>query len=113
MSERSYLHGYDQREQDRLIAQAEHWRELILSDLDLRAGGRLLEVGCGAGAVLGVIASAAPGDFELAGLDIEPRQIERARQHLAHLGRRVDLRVGDASHLPWPDASFDAVFFMW
>ena len=52
-----YLHGYSPEEQARLVEQAEYWRErLILPDLPYLAGDRLLDVGCGAGAVLGVIA---------------------------------------------------------
>ncbi|MEV2242235.1 class I SAM-dependent methyltransferase [Micromonospora sp. NPDC049891] len=32
-----------------------------------------------------------------------------ARQRAADLGRDVDLREGDAEHLPFPDGSFDTV----
>ena len=87
-----YLHGYSAAEQRRLVEQAEYWRErLILPDLPYRPGQRLLDVGCGAGAVLGVLASAHPG-LELAGIDREKRQIDVAKSHLALLGRHdVDL----------------------
>ena len=81
-----YLHGYTPKEQARLVEQAEYWREtLILPDLPFAAGECLLDVGCGAGAVLGVIASAYPG-LHLAGIDREPRQIEAASAHLEALG---------------------------
>lgn len=109
-----YLHGYSPEEQARLVEQAEYWRErLILPDLPYRAGERLLDVGCGAGAVLGVIASAFPG-LNLAGIDREPKQIEAATAHLAALGvPAADLRVGDANRLPWPDRHFDHAYLMW
>ncbi len=109
-----YLHGYDTDEQRRLIAQAEYWRDkVIVPGLGYRAGETLLDIGCGVGAVLGVIASAYPG-LKLAGIDLSPKQIETARRHLASLGNAdVDLRVGDASRLPWADASVDHVFTMW
>lgn len=107
-----YLHGYDPREQDRLIAQAEFWREFILEDLPSNDSLELLEVGCGAGAVLHVIGSAKP-QTALHGIDIEAKQIERAKQHLSLLPNRKDLRVGDAAALPWDDNRFDCVFFMW
>jgi SAM-dependent methyltransferase len=112
--EPSYLHGYTAAEQRRLVEQAEYWRDrLILPDLPYRPGERLLDVGCGAGAVLGVLAAAHPG-MKLAGIDREPAQVEAARRHLATLGRDdVDLRVGDAATLPWPDGSFDHAYLMW
>jgi ubiquinone/menaquinone biosynthesis C-methylase UbiE len=108
-----YVHGYASEEQDRLVQQAEHWREeLILSGTTLRPGTRLLEVGCGVGAVLGILGDAFPG-VVLSGVDIEERQLEAARAHLAGLGLQADLRQGDAGALPYEDASFDHVWMMW
>jgi ubiquinone/menaquinone biosynthesis C-methylase UbiE len=108
-----YVHGYATEEQQRLIAQAEHWREeLILPGTVLPPGTRLLEVGCGVGAVLGILGDAFPG-VVLAGVDIEQRQLETVRAHLASLGLQADLRQGDARELPWDDASFDHVWMMW
>ncbi len=113
-SDARYLHGYSAEEQARLVEQAEYWREgLILPDLPYIAGERLLDVGCGSGAVLGVINSAFPG-LQLAGIDREPRQIEAASRHLAALGApSADLRVGDANRLPWAQGSFDHAYLMW
>jgi ubiquinone/menaquinone biosynthesis C-methylase UbiE len=108
-----YVHGYATDEQERLIVQAQHWRdELILDGTTLPPGTRLLEVGCGVGAVLGILGEAFPG-IALAGVDIEERQIETARAHLGALGLSADLRVADAGHLPFPDESFDHVWMMW
>src|SRR6266498_3906975 len=57
-----YVHGYATAEQERLLRQAEHWRdELILAGTTLAPGTRLLEVGCGVGAVLGILGTAFPG----------------------------------------------------
>jgi ubiquinone/menaquinone biosynthesis C-methylase UbiE len=114
MTETKYIHGYTREEQDRLVAQAEYFRHrLILPGLAYGRGERLLDVGCGVGAVLGVIASAFPG-LRLAGIDLVPEQIAYAREHLAALGHAdADLRHGDATRLPWEDGSFDHVFMMW
>jgi ubiquinone/menaquinone biosynthesis C-methylase UbiE len=109
-----YIHGYTRAEQDRLVAQARYWRDsLILPGLPYRAGERLLDIGCGAGAVLGEIGSAFP-QLQLAGIDLSAAQIEYARRHLDRLGHPdADLRQGDATRLPWADGEFDHVFMMW
>jgi ubiquinone/menaquinone biosynthesis C-methylase UbiE len=108
-----YVHGYASAEQERLFLQAEHWREeLILSGTRLSPGTRLLEVGCGVGAVLGILGDAFPG-VVLAGVDVEERQLEVARAHLAGLGLSADLRCADAVELPFADRSFDHVWMMW
>jgi len=108
-----YVHGYAADEQERLLQQADHWRdELILAGTTLVPGTRLLEIGCGVGAVLGILGLAFP-DIVLAGVDIEQRQIEAARQHLTRLGLEADLRRADALALPYEDACFDHVWMMW
>jgi ubiquinone/menaquinone biosynthesis C-methylase UbiE len=108
-----YVHGYAAEEQERLVAQAEHWRDdLILPGTTLRSGTRLLEVGCGVGAVLGILGSAFPS-VELTGVDYEERQIEAARAHLSSLGLQADLRRADAVDLPFGDGSFEHVWMMW
>src|SRR5438128_2333200 len=108
-----YVHGYASEEQERLVEQAEHWREeLILSGTKLAPGTRLLEVGCGVGAVLGILGDAFPG-VVLSGVDIEDRQLGAARAHLADLGLQADLRRADAAALTYEDASFDHVWMMW
>ncbi len=109
-----YIHGYSTREQERLIQQAEYWREkLILKDLNYQSREKLLEIGCGAGAVLGILGTAFPG-LKLAGIDLEDKQIKYATQHLKNLNlQNLDLRVGDASQLPWQDNYFDRIYAIW
>ena len=112
MSE-AYVHGYASAEQERLVAQARHWRdELILSGTTLAPGARLLEVGCGVGAVLAVLGQAFPG-VVLSGVDVEERQLETARAYLGGLGLEADLRRADALALPYADGLFDRVWMMW
>jgi ubiquinone/menaquinone biosynthesis C-methylase UbiE len=114
MTEAAYFHGYSAAEQERLLQQAEYWREsLIPLGLDYRPGERVLEIGCGAGAALGVLADRFP-DVRFAGIDREPRQIDFAREHLAAHGvPAADLRIGDAGALPWLEGTFDHVFMIW
>ena len=108
-----YVHGYGTREQQRLVEQAEHWRHRLIADgTSLEPGTRLLEVGCGVGAVLAVLGQEFPG-ISLHGVDIEPAQLEFARGHLRRAGVEATLVQADARALPLDDASFDHVWMMW
>ena len=108
-----YVHGYGTPEQERLVAQAEHWRlRLIRDGTDLEPGTRLLEVGCGVGAVLAVLGQEFPG-VRLTGVDIEAKQLEFARGHLERSGVEATLVQSDALALPFEDESFDHVWMMW
>jgi SAM-dependent methyltransferase len=108
-----YVHGYGTPEQERLVAQAEHWRHRLIRDgTQLPPGTRLLELGCGVGAVLAVLGQEFPG-IELTGVDIEPKQLEFARGHLERSGVEATLVETDAASLPFGDESFDHVWMMW
>jgi ubiquinone/menaquinone biosynthesis C-methylase UbiE len=108
-----YVHGYGTPEQERLVEQAEHWRHrLIRNGTQLEPGTRLLEVGCGVGAVLAVLGQEFPG-IHLTGVDIEPRQLDYARGHLERAGVEATLLQADALELPFEDGSFDHVWMMW
>jgi ubiquinone/menaquinone biosynthesis C-methylase UbiE len=48
-----------------------------------------------------------PADSVVTGIDISPQMLLRARRAALDLGREVDLRVGDAQALDFPDAAFD------
>jgi 2-polyprenyl-3-methyl-5-hydroxy-6-metoxy-1,4-benzoquinol methylase len=108
-----YVHGYATPEQERLVAQADHWRHRLIRDgTNLAPGTRLLEVGCGVGAVLAVLGQEFPG-LRLTGVDIEPKQLEFAHGHLERSGVEADLVEADAAALPFRDGSFDHVWMMW
>ncbi len=76
------------------------------------AGARLLEVGCGTGALTAMLAEALPV-AAVWGLDGDPRVLGRARARLRPLAGRaggaVELAEGNAAELPYGDASFDRV----
>lgn len=114
MAEHEYLHGFDDKEQQRLLRQADYWRESLTPlGLSYGRGERVLEIGCAAGATLAALADRFPG-ITVAGIDLEPRQIAFARRHLVATGtQEADLRVGDARELPWDSDTFDHVFIMW
>jgi ubiquinone/menaquinone biosynthesis C-methylase UbiE len=74
-------------------------------------GASVLEVGFGPGHALEMLAMSRPIGV-VAGIDHSPLMVARARRRLN--GRRgdaaLDLRVGDAGDLPFPDERFDLVF---
>lgn len=69
----------------------------------LKAGQRVLDVGCGKGFLLHDLASAVPG-LKIAGLDLSSYAIEHAMSEV-----REFLQVGTAVSLPYPDWHFDLV----
>jgi len=73
--------------------------------LGARAQGRILEVGIGTGLNLRHY----PADATVTGIELSPAMLAIARQRAADLGRDVDLRTGDAEHLPFDEAAFDTV----
>ena len=113
MSDHTYIHGTSPREQQRLIDQANRLEALLAANLELHPGERLLEIGCGVGAVLAGIARSHPQAL-LSGIDISAEQIAGAQRHLAAQGLDgVELVVGDGALLPWPDGHFDRVRLVW
>jgi ubiquinone/menaquinone biosynthesis C-methylase UbiE len=78
----------------------------------LERGARLLEIGCGVGAVLAVLGQEFP-DVRLFGVDIEQKQLEFARGHLQRAGVAATLVEADALALPFGEESFDHVWMMW
>jgi len=68
----------------------------------IRAGQRVLEVGCGSGVFL---RAAADRGAEVTGVDASEALIELARERVPE----ADLRVADMQFLPFEDDSFDVV----
>ena len=66
---------------------------------------RVLDVGCGTGALSEQLLAALP-DCRLTGIDLSPAMVERARIRLA---ARAEVIEGDAERLPFHDESFDLV----
>jgi SAM-dependent methyltransferase len=86
------------------------WSRLVATEfvrwLDVHAGCRWLDVGCGTGAVSHtVLAQAAP--VRLEGVDVTAAYVEHVRTQVGE-DARAAFRVGDAQDLPFDDEEFDA-----
>jgi ubiquinone/menaquinone biosynthesis C-methylase UbiE len=74
----------------------------------LHGGMTVLDVGCGPGAItVGFAAIAGPD--RVTGVEIEPEQVELAREHARSRGVAVRFEVGSAYELPVESASIDRV----
>jgi ubiquinone/menaquinone biosynthesis C-methylase UbiE len=83
--------------------------ESYLSEITLPGAARVLEIGCGTGAVTRALARR-PGVAEAVGVDPSPVFVARARELGAALGN-VTFEVADGRALRLPDRDFDAVVF--
>jgi ubiquinone/menaquinone biosynthesis C-methylase UbiE len=70
-----------------------------------QAHGRVLEIAVGTGRNLAFY----PDTVTLTGIDVSPEMLGIARRRADELARPVDLQVGDAKALVFPDDSFDTV----
>ncbi len=88
-------YNYDGRWAKVAKAMADHYQ--------LKAGDRILDVGCGKGFLMYDFTQVVPG-VEVAGIDISQYAIEHAKPEV-----KPFCRVANANKLPFPDKSFDLV----
>jgi len=69
-------------------------------------GALILDLGCGTGTNLNLYQKAG---CKVCGIDSSPAMLDIAREKL---GKRAELRIGDASQMPYPDGLFDLVTVM-
>ena len=87
---------------------AHRYRERLLDAADLRPGVRVLDLGCGTGA-LSLQARAREPRAEVTGLDPDPKALARARAKAARAGAEITWQQGFGDALPFEDARFDRV----
>jgi microcystin synthetase protein McyJ len=84
--------------------------ELLGSHAGLRSGHRILDVGCGFAEQDFVVLDRF-GVSHITGIDITPVHVEKGRERVRQRGldRRIDIRLGSATALEFPDGQFDSV----
>ena len=70
----------------------------------LKAGDKILDIGCGKGFLLYDFTKVAPG-IEVHGVDISDYAIEHSKEEI-----KDQLQISNATSLPYPDNYFDFVF---
>jgi LmbE family N-acetylglucosaminyl deacetylase/SAM-dependent methyltransferase len=100
------LSAMDETAQWEATKQLRAWER---EQLSLRAGQRLLDVGCGMGDAVLALAMDLGDQGEVVGIDGSEVMLAEARRRAADSACRIRFTVGDAGALDEPDASFDAV----
>ena len=80
----------------------------LLAAAQLKLGERVLDVACGTGVVVRAAAGAVGPTGTVAGLDINPGMLTRARKQVPS-GNSVQWYEASAEAMPLPDRSFDVV----
>jgi SAM-dependent methyltransferase len=111
---KGYIHSFTPEEQRRLIHQAEFLIPFVHRDVDYSGRRHVLEVGCGVGAQLGILARRFPST-RFTGVDWSAEQIAHARILLADeiASGQVEVAEASAYGLPFGPDSFDGAFFCW
>lgn len=78
---------------------------ILVDAAQIGPGDRVLDVGCGTGAVARAAAQRVGVEGRVVGLDLNPRMLEVARR----VAPEIEWREGDAGDLPFENAAFDVV----
>ncbi len=104
-----WANRYDLVVQFMALGQAGRLRRKTIEFAGIAPGERVLDVGCGTGALTLLAKQHAGSTGQVSGLDAAPEMIEVARRKAARQRAEVDFRVGVIEQLPYPDGSFDVV----
>ncbi len=85
------------------------WYRWVFDQLDLPPHARLLELGCGTGALWAANAARIPADWRIVMSDLSVGMLTSAVARVRGVGRLVIGVVADAGAIPVADASVDAV----
>lgn len=110
MDSNPYVHGYSQREGERLLDQASALTELLHHDTKYPPNVKVLEAGCGIGAQTVILAQNSPG-AHFTSIDISNESVLMAESRIRSWGiRNVVFQTASIFDLPFAEESFDHIF---
>ena len=110
MSRKKYVHGYTDRESERLSDQAQTLTGLLHNDTGYPEGSHVLEAGCGSGAQTVILGKNSPGAY-ITSVDISADSLQRAKGMTQKEGiGNVTFCQGDIFHLPFVPGTFHHIF---
>jgi trans-aconitate methyltransferase len=105
-----YVHGYHQREGERLRDQADALADLLHADTSYPAGSVVLEAGCGVGAQTVTLAACSPR-AKVVSVDLSGASLAQASLRIRQAGHEnVWFQQADIFAAPFRPASFDHLF---
>jgi ubiquinone/menaquinone biosynthesis C-methylase UbiE len=84
-------------------------RQMTMDLSQVKPGDRVLEIGCGTGTLTLAAKARAGPSGEVAGLDLAPEMVAKARSKAARKGVDVTIREGSIANIPFTDDYFDVV----
>ena len=111
---KGYIHSFTEKEQQRLIHQAEYLIPWIHPHIDYSDCKSVLEIGCGVGAQLRILAKRFP-QTHFTGVEFSAESLSNGEILLKDeiSSGQVTLLEGSAYELPFERGSFDGAFFCW
>jgi len=110
MDNDKYVHGYSEREAERLEDQSSILEELLHGGTAYPPGSKVLEAGCGVGAQTVFLSRRSP-HAQFTSIDISTESLQKAAAHVASSGvSNVQFQQANIYALPFAEESFDHVF---
>lgn len=106
----SYVHGYSERETQRLTEQSFILEKLLHSGTNYPAGSKVLEAGCGVGAQSYLLSKRNPHS-QITSIDISHESLSKANSYLcSHQIKNIKFIRADIMNTGFSDAAFDHIF---
>jgi ubiquinone/menaquinone biosynthesis C-methylase UbiE len=88
---------------------ADKAKQPLIEQAGIKAGFRMLDVGCGTGSMAIMIKRTHPA-AEVTGIDPDPDALALSKRKAKRAGLSIEFDRGFADRMPYADASFDRVF---
>ena len=106
----AYVHGYSERETQRLYEQAEILEDILHTGTQFPAGSKVLEAGCGVGGQTRLLVKRSP-DADFTCIDISEKSLATAKRLKEQTEfEKVAFQQENIHNLSFADESFDHVF---